>query len=59
MFESERFFREAWPEISPAMESSTDAARDVDWIVGVTGMAAGACVLDADVVASHPLRRLA
>jgi SAM-dependent methyltransferase len=47
VFESERFFREAWPAISPAMESPTDAARDVDWIVGVTRIGAGARVLDA------------
>jgi SAM-dependent methyltransferase len=47
VFESERFFREAWPEISPAMESPTDAARDVDWIIAVTGIGAGARILDA------------
>ena len=47
MFQSERFFREAWPAISPAMASPTDAARDVDWIVGVTGIGGGARILDA------------
>lgn len=47
MFQSERFFREAWPAISPTMTSPTDAARDVEWIAGVTGIGAGARILDA------------
>jgi SAM-dependent methyltransferase len=47
VFQSERFFREAWPEISPAMELPAPAARDVDWIAGVSGIAPGARVLDA------------
>src|SRR5919198_3502085 len=47
MFQSERFFREAWPQISQAFESSTDAASDVEWIVGVAALAPRARVLDA------------
>lgn len=47
MFQSERFFREAWPEISPALESPEDAARAVRWIVGAARLPAGARVLDA------------
>src|SRR5919197_258793 len=47
MFQSERFFREAWPQISQAFESPTDAASDVEWIVGVAAPEAGARVLDA------------
>jgi len=30
--QSERFFREAWPQISQSVESGTDAASDVQWI---------------------------
>src|SRR5881628_161786 len=47
MFQSERFFREAWPTISQAMESPADAARAVQWILGRTGLKRGAAVLDA------------
>src|SRR5436853_599224 len=47
VFQSERFFREAWPQISQAFESPTDAASDVEWIVGVAALEAGARILDA------------
>ena len=47
MFQSERFFREAWPAISQAVETSEDASREVRWILSVAGLAAGARVLDA------------
>jgi len=47
MFQSERFFREAWPTISQAMESPADAARAVQWILGRTGLKRDAAVLDA------------
>jgi hypothetical protein len=30
--QSERFFREARPQISQSVESGTDAASDVQWI---------------------------
>src|SRR5439155_215632 len=47
VFQSERFFREAWPQISQAFASPTDAASDVEWIVGVAALEAGARILDA------------
>ncbi|MGH7308444.1 MAG: SAM-dependent methyltransferase [Candidatus Rokuibacteriota bacterium] len=47
MFESERFFREAWPMISQTVESGATAARAVRWILGRAGIKAGARVLDA------------
>src|SRR5436190_7893669 len=47
MFQSERFFREAWPTISQAVESPADAARAVQWILGRTGLTRGTAVLDA------------
>src|SRR5436309_7744116 len=47
VFQSERFFREAWPQISQSVESGTDAASDVQWIAGVVGLESGARVLDA------------
>lgn len=47
MFQSERFFREAWPQISHAFESPMDAASDVQWIAGLAGLEPGARVLDA------------
>jgi SAM-dependent methyltransferase len=47
MFQSERFFREAWPAISQAVETAEDAANAVDWILGQTALAPGARVLDA------------
>jgi D-alanine-D-alanine ligase len=47
VFQSERFFREAWPQISQAFESPTDAASDVQWITGLAGLEPGARVLDA------------
>ena len=47
VFQSERFFREAWPQISQAFASPTDAASDVVWIVGVAALEAGARILDA------------
>jgi D-alanine-D-alanine ligase len=47
MFQSERFFREAWPAISQAVESPADAARAVRWIVGRAALPPGASVLDA------------
>src|SRR5438094_8377019 len=47
MFQSERFFREAWPTISQAVESPADAARVVQWILGRTGLTRGTAVLDA------------
>ena len=49
VFQSERFFREAWPQISQSVESATDAASDVQWIAGVVGLETGARVLDAPV----------
>src|SRR5262249_28870967 len=47
VFQSERFFREAWPQISQSVESGTDAASDVQWIASVVGLESGARVLDA------------
>lgn len=47
MFPSERFFREAWPTISQAVETAEDASRAVRWIVGLAGLPAGARILDA------------
>src|SRR5262244_3951763 len=40
VFQSERFFREAWPQISQSVESGTDAASDVQWIGGLVGLEA-------------------
>ena len=47
VFQSERFFREAWPQISQAFESPMDAASDVQWITGLAALEPGARVLDA------------
>jgi len=47
VFQSERFFREAWPAISQAVEPAADAARAVRWILGRAGLKPGARVLDA------------
>src|SRR5437870_11870744 len=47
VFQSERFFLEAWPQISQAFASPTDAASDVEWIVVVAALEAGARILDA------------
>jgi len=47
VFQSERFFREAWPQISQAFESPMDAASDVQWITGLAAREPGARVLDA------------
>src|SRR5215475_12491 len=46
MFQSERFFREAWPAISKA-DSPGGAAGDVAWIVGAASLGPSARVLDA------------
>jgi len=47
VFQSERFFREAWPQISQSVATGADAASDVRWIAGATGLEPGARVLDA------------
>src|SRR2546426_2863490 len=47
VFQSERFFREAWPQISHAFASAIDAATEVQWITSIAGLEAGAQVLDA------------
>jgi len=47
VFQSERFFREAWPQFSRAFESPTDAASEVEWITGLGALEPGARVLDA------------
>lgn len=47
VFQSERFFREAWPQISQSIESGTDAASHVQWIASAAGLEAGARVLAA------------
>ncbi|MGH7279108.1 MAG: SAM-dependent methyltransferase, partial [Candidatus Rokuibacteriota bacterium] len=47
MFQSEAFFRDAWPVISQALNTPEGAARAVRWIVGVTGLKPGARVLDS------------
>ena len=47
VFQSERFFREAWPQISHAFASAVDAATEVQWVAGIAGLEAGASVLDA------------
>ncbi|HEV8617186.1 MAG TPA: methyltransferase domain-containing protein [Methylomirabilota bacterium] len=47
MFNSERFFREAWPTISQAVESPMAAANDVAWILSIAQPAKGSRVLDA------------
>ena len=41
------FRSEAWPQISHAFASAVDAATEVQWIAGITGLEAGASVLDA------------
>lgn len=46
MFQSERFFREAWPTIS-RVDSPRDEAADVAWLVGTANLSPGARVLDA------------
>ena len=47
VFQSERFFREAWPQFSQAFESSMDAASEVQWIAGLAALEPPARVLDA------------
>jgi SAM-dependent methyltransferase len=47
MSQSERFFREAWPTISQALESEQGARGAVRWIVDVIGLKPGARVLDS------------
>ncbi len=47
MFQSERFFREAWPQISQVFATAMDAATDVQWITSIAALEAGARVLDA------------
>lgn len=47
VFQSERFFRETWPQFSHAFASAMDAATEVQWITGIAGLEAGARVLDA------------
>ncbi len=47
VFRSERFFREAWPQISHAFESPTDAASEVQWIAGLAALEPPARILDA------------
>ncbi len=47
VFKSERFFREAWPSISQAVESAADASRAVRWILARAALKPGAHVLDA------------
>jgi SAM-dependent methyltransferase len=47
VFKSERFFREAWPTISQAVESPTAATADVAWILSVAELPKGGRVLDA------------
>src|SRR5437899_10770824 len=47
VFQSERFFRETWPQISQALEPEAGARGAVRWIVGVTGLKPGARVLDS------------
>ena len=48
MFKSERFFREAWPTISRAVESSADAALGVQWILGKAGLKPGDVVVEVN-----------
>ena len=47
MFQSERFFREAWPTISQDFESSDDPEAAVRWILANTKLPDGGRVLDA------------
>src|SRR3989449_10888072 len=47
MFQSERFFREAWRQISQVFATAMDAATDVQWITSIAALEAGARVLDA------------
>src|SRR5262245_18736182 len=47
VFQSERFFREAWTKISHAFASAVDAATEVQWITSITGLDASARMLDA------------
>jgi SAM-dependent methyltransferase len=47
VFKSERFFREAWPTISQAVEPAAEAGRAVDWILARAALKPGAHVLDA------------
>jgi hypothetical protein len=51
VFQSERFDRQAWPTISPAV-SPSDAARDVTWIAAITGVPAGARLYSAHELAA-------
>src|SRR2546427_12669130 len=47
VFQSERFFRETWPQISQALEPEAGARGAVRWVVGGTGLQAGGRGLDS------------
>jgi SAM-dependent methyltransferase len=47
MFDSQRFFEEAWPKISQGFESEADAESEIQWILRHVQPPAGARVLDA------------
>jgi SAM-dependent methyltransferase len=47
MFDSQRFFEEAWPKISQGFESEADAESEIEWILSHIPLSAGARVLDA------------
>jgi len=47
MFDSQRFFEEAWPKISQGFESEADAESEIAWILGHVQPPAGGRVLDA------------
>jgi len=47
MFDSQRFFEEAWPKISQGFESEADAESEIAWILGHVQPPAVTRVLDA------------
>lgn len=47
MFDSQKFFEEAWPKISQGFESEADAESEIEWILSHIPLSAGAGVLDA------------
>lgn len=47
MFDSQKFFEEAWPKISQGFESEADAESEIAWILNHVRPPAGARVLDA------------
>lgn len=47
VFDSQRFFEEAWPKISQGFESEADAESEIQWILAHVQVAPGGRMLDA------------